>query len=735
MDRAVNFLLGCLVEELWTLPGAREIREVYGLQFQHLTAEAAREQAALARQQLEALTALSADLRAALGQLAENLARQMLAAPAAPLLPSPRPFHNLPQPDYVRFVGRERELEWLRRRLSPQDRAWVMAITGIGGVGKSALALTIGHEYRQRYAELPPEERFEAIIWVSAKERVLTSAGEEKAAPEGQIFRTLGDIYRAIARVLDREEITRAPREEQDDVVRNALTRQRTLLILDNMEGVTDEGVRAFLRNLPPPTKAVVTSREWIEVADVLQLMGMEVEEARALMAAEAEARGVTLTEAEKEALYRRTAGLPLPIRLSIARLAGGETFEQVIRWLGNATGDLPEYCVGGQVDLARQRDPHTWPLLLACALFDREAGAAREALGFIADLSTADRDDGLTLLQRLSLINRSDEDRFWMLPIVQEYSRAKLFQETNLERELQERWIRWYQEISSPYARAILQIEMPNLILVLEWLLSNARIEEMAELLEKTANLLERAGEWDKLLSLYERIPADGKKFLGGLTLMRVMDAMAFRGQLGEAKAICRLAESIADWDPSKKSIAFLIRSRLARIEASLGTMDLDEAIRVHQEALTGLEEVGALDYQLLVQNSLGLLLLWGNRIQEAERILQRGLDLLPNLQALDPEEWRAILEGNITIAKGKGRNYREALDALYSLLPSILQKVDQAEALTFLAYWEYCLGNQVKAQQLFDRAKELFAELRADPPFIVREEYQELQRIFCAS
>ena len=71
------------------------------------------------------------------------------AAPLAPQPePHPLPYHNLPRPDYACFVGREAELAWLRQRLHPSDRAWQIAITGIGGVGKSALALAIAHEYR-----------------------------------------------------------------------------------------------------------------------------------------------------------------------------------------------------------------------------------------------------------------------------------------------------------------------------------------------------------------------------------------------------------------------------------------------------------------------------------------------------------------------------------------------------------------------------------------------------------
>jgi hypothetical protein len=281
VDRAVSYLLGCIAEELWSLPAAKEVREAYSLQFQRITAQEARRQTALIQAQLQALTDLREEVRAALAQLTEGLARQALVAASVPALPvRPRPYHNLPQPDYTRFVGREREREWLRQRLSPQDRAWVVILSGIGGVGKSALALATAHEHLRRYEELPPEERFDAIIWTSAKEEVLTAAGRELAAPAGLVARTLADIYTAIAQVLEREAITRAAsREEQDRLVQQALTAQRTLLVLDNLdtlEGPGAEEVRAFLRNLPPPTKAIVTSRERLDVADVLTLRGAD---------------------------------------------------------------------------------------------------------------------------------------------------------------------------------------------------------------------------------------------------------------------------------------------------------------------------------------------------------------------------------------------------------------------------------------------------------------------------
>ena len=200
VDRAVTFLLRCIAEELWSLPGAHEIREAYSIQFQELTAEAQREQVALARQQLQATTQMSADLRQALLQLIGLVEQKVLTAPApVAILAAPRPYHNLPQPTYTQFVGRDEELAWLRRRLSPADRAWQIAITGIGGVGKSALALAVAWEYQRRYNELPSEERFEAIVWVSAKEEVLTAFGPERDSLPEQVLHTLEDVYTAIA--------------------------------------------------------------------------------------------------------------------------------------------------------------------------------------------------------------------------------------------------------------------------------------------------------------------------------------------------------------------------------------------------------------------------------------------------------------------------------------------------------------------------------------------------------
>ncbi|MCX6911798.1 MAG: hypothetical protein NT167_01855, partial [Verrucomicrobia bacterium] len=119
---------------------------------------------------------------------------------------------------------------------------------------------------------------------------------------------------------MEREDITRAKPEEQNALVEKALKRQRVLLIMDNLESVKDDRIRAFLRNLPTPTKAIITSRESLDVADVKPLTGLRWEEAEGLIEEESRVREVPLTPHQRKRIFELTYGLPLPIKLGLAR-------------------------------------------------------------------------------------------------------------------------------------------------------------------------------------------------------------------------------------------------------------------------------------------------------------------------------------------------------------------------------------------------------------------------------
>jgi tetratricopeptide (TPR) repeat protein len=403
------------------------------------------------------------------------------------------PYANLPQLNY--FVGRDEELEWLKWHLSPANRTWLFLITGIGGVGKTALAQAIAAYYHEHYASLDSRERFDAIIWVSAKEDMLTAQGIQKISLPGLTVRTIEDIYTVIAQTLGREDILRALAEKQSVLINQALSGQRTLLIIDNLETVHDKNVQAFLQNLPVPTKAVITTREWLDVANHLRLQGLRDEHAETLILEETSIRKISIDQTERTLLVRRTAGLPLPIKLSVARLGAGQSFDQVTRWIGDAQGDLPEYCIRGQVNLAQRQDGNTWNILMTCALFNHETGASRDALRTINNLSIADCDEAIAILYQHSLIDIVDHDRITVLPITQECVRFDIAQSEENAKVI-DNWISWLVYIASNFgaklslnmdAFELIRIEYPNLLSGVRWCYDQRRWSTLLDIAEGT--------------------------------------------------------------------------------------------------------------------------------------------------------------------------------------------------------------------------------------------------------
>ena len=356
------------------------------------------------------------------------------------------PRHNLPPRDYERFVGRQNELEDVRRLLLPypKSRHHLVTIDGIGGIGKSALALETAYQARERYASLAEAERFEAIVWVSAKRTYLTADG---ILEHRQSFRTLDDLYAAIAQVLEFPAITRAPAAEQRAIVEQVLAEQRTLLILDNLETVNDEELLVFLRLLPDPTKAIVTTRHRIDVAYPVRLLGMPHDDALRLIALEAARKGVTLADDEPEQLFARTGGLPLAIVWSIGLMGLGGSVESVLRRLSQGQSDIARFCFAESAAQIRGRDAHK--LLLALGLF--AADASREALGVVAGIGEDEfgRDMGLEELLRLSLVNK-EGDRFSLLPLTRSFVVAEATKQADWVEGAQNRMQQYFSDLVS---------------------------------------------------------------------------------------------------------------------------------------------------------------------------------------------------------------------------------------------------------------------------------------------
>jgi LuxR family glucitol operon transcriptional activator len=419
-------------------------------------------------------------------------------------------YHNLPQPDYGLFIGRETELSQVIRQLRPYPHSQhpIVTIDGVGGVGKSALALEVAHRYLRGREDILPGEKFDAVIWTSAKQNVLTAEG---IAPRKQVLRTIDDVYTTIAVTLEREDIIKAPAEDQSELIRKALTQQRTLLIIDNLETVDDQAVLEFLRELPAPTKAIVTTRHRIDVAYSIRLHGMPEADALKLIEKECEKKNVTLKIDESEKLFHRTGGVPLALVWSIAQMGLGYGIDNVLANLGQPNSDIARFCFDSAVE--RIKETEAYSLLLALSFFATDAN--RNALGQTAGLGRdiLGRDEGLVLLEKLSLINKK-ESRFSLLPVTKTYVLGELTKNPELEGTLGRQWIEYFKSLfANPedayywrwFSYEFVE-EGSNIVAAIDWAFAKAEAEDVLTLTYEAIWYLEVAGRWTELYSLVQR-------------------------------------------------------------------------------------------------------------------------------------------------------------------------------------------------------------------------------------
>src|SRR5690606_17871311 len=173
-------------------------------------------------------------------------------------------------------------------------------------------ALEIAHSSYEDTLSSPAEECFDAIIWVTAKTVELLPAGQAQRQPT---FTDLDGIYRAIADLLDLPVIFRtATQAERHIIVTRLLAEKRVLLMLDNLEDVDDQELMIFLRDLPAPSKAVITTRHRIDVAVPVYLHTLDEATAYELVHIECERHRLLMTDDQIRTLLQRTGGLPLAI-------------------------------------------------------------------------------------------------------------------------------------------------------------------------------------------------------------------------------------------------------------------------------------------------------------------------------------------------------------------------------------------------------------------------------------
>lgn len=212
---------------------------------------------------------------------------------------------------YSQLFGIEEPINTLWSYLQPADNPWLIAITGIGGIGKTAIADQVTRKLIDSFA-------YEQVAWV--KVEPVTSSGLP-TTPE--------TIWNQIGQQLTEQLASAGVKEtlgQQIAELRHHLKQKPLLVIIDNLE--TEESV-AYLANrlldLANPSKFLVTSRaRFPNTASVFSMYLNQLEETAVyqFICHLAKEKGIKdLLEAEQEALssiYLVTGGNPLAIKVVV---------------------------------------------------------------------------------------------------------------------------------------------------------------------------------------------------------------------------------------------------------------------------------------------------------------------------------------------------------------------------------------------------------------------------------
>jgi tetratricopeptide (TPR) repeat protein/transcriptional regulator with XRE-family HTH domain len=239
-------------------------------------------------------------------------------------------------PDIVDFTGRADMVERFGVLLvgAPDDaaRSTAMAVTavvGAGGVGKTTLAVHIGHRVRARFPD--------GQLFIDLRGAEASPADPREVL--GRFLRALGVDGSAIPEEAD----------ERADLYRSLLAGRRVLVVLDNAGG------EAQVRPLLPgsPTCAVlVTSRTrlgGLEGARMLDVDLLYPAQAMALLGRIVGRERVAAEPAAAAELARLCGFLPLALRLAGARLAARPHWRlvQLAERLANERQRLDELAYG----------------------------------------------------------------------------------------------------------------------------------------------------------------------------------------------------------------------------------------------------------------------------------------------------------------------------------------------------------------------------------------------------
>ena len=325
----------------------------------------------------------------------------------------------LPFQTYAHFVGRSDEVNQVLNALRDPHHKAAICIVGLGGIGKTTLA-------QEAVQRLYQERLFEHVVWTSAKpERFIA----ETTIPTHVTNYNFSELLSDIGRQCGRPDIVQLPVDQRREVVKHLLATSRTLIVMDNLETVTDrDRLIDDTIQILGRAKLLITSRHRSRHDQVftVTLGGLLEEDSVLFLREEGRSRNIHVAmQADRIDLieiHEVTGGAPLAMKLVVGQM-DRQPIKIVLETLQQASTKGQNY------EFYRFIYWHSWNLLSSHAkmalvdmsVFPPITGGTVLDVQAISQVETSDFWTAMEQLVTMSLVDKvgnANYERFTLHPL-----------------------------------------------------------------------------------------------------------------------------------------------------------------------------------------------------------------------------------------------------------------------------------------------------------------------------
>jgi tetratricopeptide (TPR) repeat protein len=685
----------------------------------------------------------------------------IMDAESLELLPEPKTKLSFPQQAPIdpmmtreqKFVGRRRELSDVLISLDPErrDGVQVVCLQGEAGIGKTAIAIESAYRMAEWFSDLiwlsghadPPKELREHTKADDPLKRINSPVCSSVTRRNEKGFLT--DLAHKCGLELTGDE-TEA--ELRDNILKSLSGNKWKLLVFDSMESlVKSDAIRSLLSNLPINCKALITSREPLEINErQIHVSMMKQVDSIKLLVAYGSIKGLQIDVNELSQIVHFTGGQPMAMRLVVSQVTSGEkTLESVLKDLKKAC-TLFDYIFSNSLKLALKDGRKLFAVM---SLF--YPTASRKALQEVCKLNDDAFDKAMKRVIGLSLVESYQQGKRLGLHQMAKAKAEQVFAEDQDKDKYQERMAEYFMEFLNATvpmtqpdtatkaiepqmpegmtkrqiqevamemlvkpALNMMETELDNCLLSMELMINKGDLNTAMKFSDNLVDFLVIRGYWDVakyyITKMSKAFGERGENELRAKTIYNLGILSHKQGKWKDAIDAYETALKVAH-EFQNSNLEANSLNELGIIYIDQG--NTDKAIECIESAMTIYQSIGDNVGKAGLLNDLGRI--YQNK-NEWEKAFQYYIDSRDIFIQQNDKRGEATALGNIGLYYQSKQKYEDAIKFYEDSLKIFIDlglKVDQANLITKIGSIYHSLGHLNEALQYYNNSLNIEREL----------------------